>query len=98
VQTNVHIIRSDVEWDPEKAISNLRKHGIDFADAVSALGDDLAVTIPDDSPDERRFVTVGMDALDRVLVVVYAWRGDRMRLISARRATPRERRVYEEGP
>ena len=62
------------------------------------LGDDLAVTIPDDSPDERRFVTVGMDALDRVLVVVYAWRGDRMRLISARRATPRERRVYEEGP
>ena len=68
MQTNVHIIRSDVEWDPEKAISNLRKHGIDFADAVSALGDDLAVTIPDDFPDERRFVTVGMDALDRVLV------------------------------
>ena len=67
-------------------------------DAVSALEDDLAVTIPDDLSDEERFVTVGMDALDRILVVVYAWRGERVRIISARKATPQERRTYEEKP
>lgn len=91
----MHIIPSDVEWDPQKAYSNLRKHGVDFADAVSALQDDLAVTIPDDFPDEDRFVTIGMDALNRVLVVVYVWRDEQMRLISARKATRPERRAYE---
>jgi uncharacterized DUF497 family protein len=85
-----------VEWDPEKALSNLRKHEIDFADAVSALEDNLAVTILDNLSDEERFVTVGMDALDRILVVVYVWRSDRVRIISARKATPQERRTYEE--
>jgi uncharacterized DUF497 family protein len=87
-----------VEWDPEKALSNLRKHGIDFAEAVSALEDDLAVTISDNLSDEERFVTVGMDAFDRILVVVFAWRGERVRIISARKATPQERRTYEEKP
>lgn len=87
-----------VEWDPEKALSNLRKHGIDFAEAVSALEDNLAVTISDNLSDEERFVTVGMDAFDRILVVVFARRGERVRIISARKATPQERRTYEEKP
>ena len=85
-----------VEWEGEKAASNLKKHGIDFADAATVLFDDLAITIRDDSIDEEeRFVTVGMDALGRHLVVVYTWRAEVVRLISARQATRRERRRYE---
>ena len=83
------------EWDARKAASNLRKHGVDFADAAGVLYDELAVTIPAEGSDEDRFVTIGLDALGRLLVVIYPWRGDRVRLISARRATPRERRQYE---
>ena len=85
------------EWDPDKAASNLKKHGVDFADAATVLSDDLAVTILDDLSDEERYVTIGSDALGRVLVVVYTWRGDRVRLISARTATRRERRQYAGG-
>ena len=85
------------EWDLRKAASNLRKHKIDFADAVTVFEDESALTIDDDDPSEERFVTIGMDALGRVLVVVYTWRGEVIRLVSARRATPSERREYEEG-
>jgi uncharacterized DUF497 family protein len=85
------------QWDNDKATANLRKHGIDFADAVSVFSDDLAITIPDERFDEERFITVGMDAFSRVLVVVYTWRGNEIRLISARKATRRERKQYEEG-
>ena len=56
------------EWDPKKAAINLRKHDIDFADAVTAFEDELALTIDDDDPNERRFVTIGMDALALILV------------------------------
>jgi uncharacterized DUF497 family protein len=85
----------DCEWDPAKAKANLAKHGIHFADAVSALEDDRALTIRDPySEDEERWVTIGLDAVGRLLVVVYAWRGRRIRLISARQATPRERGQY----
>jgi hypothetical protein len=86
----------ELEWDPRKSNANLRKHGVDFADAGTVLHDDHAITIPDDDPGEDRFVTTGLDALGRVLVVVYTWRADRARIISARAATPRERRQYEE--
>jgi len=86
----------EVEWDANKAASNLRNHGVDFADAASVLLDDMALTILDDSVDEEdRFVTLGMDALGRLLVVVYTWREDTLRLISARPATTGERRRYE---
>ena len=85
----------EVEWDPEKARLNLQKHGVDFADAATALHDEMAITIPDNDPDEQRFVTLASDALGRVLVVAYAWRGARIRLISGRPATRRERRQYE---
>ncbi|MBE9125565.1 MULTISPECIES: BrnT family toxin [unclassified Coleofasciculus] len=85
------------QWDGDKAATNLRKHGIDFADAVSVFADDLAITIPDERFDEERFITVGIDAFGRVLVVVYTWRGDEIRVISARKATRRERKQYQEG-
>lgn len=84
----------DYEWDPQKAIINFRKHGIDFADAVSVFADELALTLRDLYPGEERFITLGMDALERLLVVVYTWRGDHIRLISARKATRHERITY----
>ena len=88
----------ECKWDPRKALANLRKHGVDFADAATVLHDEHAITIRDEGSDEEdRFVTLGMDALGRVLAVVYMWREDRPRLISARKATPRERRQYEGG-
>ena len=85
----------DAEWDGHKAESNLEKHGVDFVDAASVLYDELAETVPDDSAGEERFVTIGMDAFGRLLVVVYTWRGETPRIISAREATGRERREYE---
>jgi len=85
------------QWDKNKAATNFRKHGIDFADAVSVFSDDLAITTPDERFDEERFITIGLDALGRLLVVVYTWRGQKIRLISARPATRQERRQYEEG-
>jgi hypothetical protein len=85
------------EWDVVKARANFAKHGVRFADAVSALEDETALTIRDPvSTVEERWITLGMDALGRVLVVVYIWRGEDMRLISARVATRRERLRYEE--
>jgi len=85
------------EWDPRKAATNLRKHKVDFADAVTVFEDEFAVTIDDDEPKEKRFVTIGMDALARIIVVVYTWRGHHIRIISARKAGAEERRQYEEG-
>jgi uncharacterized protein len=85
----------DCQWDPAKAEANFTKHGIHFADAVSVLEDDLALTIRDSSSEEEeRWVTLGMDSLGRILVAVYIWRDERIRLISARLSTPQERRQY----
>ncbi|WP_250122278.1 BrnT family toxin [Chroococcidiopsis sp. CCMEE 29] len=67
------------------------------ADAVSVFSDDLAITIPDERFDEKRFITIGVDAFGRVLVVVYMMRDDEIRIISARKATRQERQQYEEG-
>ena len=91
----MHKIGVDVEFDPAKARANLRKHRVSFADAEQALRDPQAVTIEDpDSEGEQRFVTLGADTLGRILVVVYAFRGDRIRLISARKASKGEARQY----
>jgi uncharacterized DUF497 family protein len=69
-----------IEWDSRKAVSNLQKHGVDFADAVTVLDDDHAITVQDMlSAGETRYITVGMDAVGRVLTVVYTWRGDIVR-------------------
>ena len=70
---------------------------MDFAEAVTVFGDDLAITVEDSIPEEERFVTIGADALGRILVVVYTWRGEDIRLISARKATKDESREYETG-
>lgn len=85
------------EWDPGKAASNVHKHGVRFSDAAHVLEDAYAVTISDDSEAEERFVTIGLDPLARILVVVWAWRReDRIRLISARKATASERKQYRD--
>lgn len=84
------------EWDGQKAAANLRKHGVDFADAATVFADDLAITVPDGQSEEGRLVTLGTDALGRLLVVVYTWRGENVRIISGRGATRRERREYED--
>ncbi len=84
------------QWDKTKAASNLQKHGIEFADAVSVFSDELAITIPDNRFDEERFVTIGTDVLGRILVIVFTWRSEEIRLISARLAERRERKQYEE--
>mgnify|MGYP001814673512 FL=1 len=88
---------NEFQWDPGKARTNLAKHGVDFADAVGVFFDSLAITISDLHQGEERFVTIGMDFLARVLVVVFAWRGSQMRIISARRASRAERREYEDS-
>ena len=86
----------EVEWDAGKAAANLKKHGIDFADAALVLYDDLALTTRDlGDYGEERFATAGLDPLGRMLVVVYTWREQRARIISARPATPAERKRYE---
>ena len=84
------------QWDKNKAASNLQKHGIEFADAVSVFSDALAITILDNRFDEERFVTIGTDVFGRVLVIVFTWRSEDIRLISARLAERRERKQYEE--
>jgi len=88
-------IKMEIEWDSKKAISNLKKHGIDFADAVSVLDDERAITIPDDQPNEERFITIGVDFFSRILVVVYTRREARIRIISARKATAKEIKQYK---
>ncbi len=95
---NLYTILIDVVWDPEKANNNLKKHGIRFSDAEIILSDPNALTREDISTvGEQRFATVGIDAVGRVLVVVYTHRGEDIRLISARTATKGERKSYEEG-
>ena len=83
-------------YDPAKATANFRKHGVSFADAEGVFQDPLAVTQEDPDPEgERRFVAVGLGSAGELLVVVYAMRGEEVRLISARRATRKERKTYE---
>ena len=86
----------EFEWDPLKAEANRKKHGVRFADAVVVFEDPMALTIPDEHPEEERFITMGTDAVGRVLVVVYTWREDRLRIISARKASRSERAQYLE--
>lgn len=84
----------DYEWNDGKCRANVRKHGIDFADAVAVFGDDGLMIMEDEEPDEQRFVAAGLDGLGRLLVVVFTWRAERIRIISARRANPTERSAY----
>ena len=88
-----------LEWDARKARANFRKHGVSFEEASSVFFDPLSVTgdDPDHSVNERRLVTFGVSSLRRLLAVAHAVRGDAIRIISARRATRAERKLYEEG-
>jgi len=85
------------EWDPQKARANWLKHGVVFSDSVAVLEDEHALTMEDDHPHEQRFITIGTDALGRLLVVVYTYRQDSIRIISARKATQSEKRYFQEG-
>jgi len=87
----------EFEWDPDKASSNATKHGVDFAEAATVFGDPLELTLsdPGHSIDEFRFISLGRALSGRILVVSYTERDHRIRIISAREATPRERRQYE---
>ncbi len=86
------------EWDPAKAQANQRKHGIDFADAAVSLEDPNALVVPDpDADDEERYVCLGADPAGQLIVTVYTYRGETIRIISARLASPGERRRYEES-
>jgi uncharacterized protein len=86
----------EIEFDTDKARSNLKKHGISFAHAEQALRDERAITVEDDDTDgELQFVTLGMDALGRIIVVCHTPRQDRTRVISARKASKGEREDYD---
>jgi hypothetical protein len=89
----------ELEWDPEKAALNLRKHRISFEEASSVFGDPLAITFhdPDHSVGELRWLTFGISRSGFLLVVAHTPRRQRVRLISARRASRAERKIYEEG-
>jgi len=86
-------------WDPKKATSNLRKHGVSFHEATTALRDPLSTTgrDPDHSDEEERFIAFGLSSRQRLLVVGFAEREDTIRIITARLATKKERSIYEEG-
>lgn len=85
-------------YDPRKAVANFRKHGVRLADAEGVFSDPFAIHMEDpDAESEQRFVTVGMGSAGSVLVVAYAYRGSHVRVISARRASRKERKIYEEG-
>ena len=92
-------MNAEFEWEPEKAQSNFQKHGVSFAEAATVFFDPLSITVTDPrhSASENRFVITGLSYQRRHLVVVHSDRNDRMRIISARLATPAERKKYESG-
>ena len=87
------------EWDEDKARTNLRKHQVSFLEGATVFNDQFVATQPD--PDhslaEQRYIAMGRSVRGRILVVVFTERGDKLRLMSCRKATPRERKVYEEN-
>jgi uncharacterized DUF497 family protein len=90
--------RVEYEWDPEKDQENQRRHGVSFAEASTVFLDPLAATVPDErfAFDDFRFRTTGYTMSNRVIIVAHTDRGDRIRIISAREVTTRERRQYEQ--
>jgi hypothetical protein len=88
-----------IEWDPIKANLNLRKHGVPFEEAATAISDPMAVTGPD--PDhslyEERYITLGVSERGRLIVVSHTEEGETIRIISARRASKGEQELYEKG-
>jgi hypothetical protein len=95
VHTDVHILDTRWEWDVNKNILNIHKHGISFADTIGVFNDSRALTLDQIVRDELRHITIGMDAFDRVLVVVYTFANGTIRIISARKANRWEKNQYE---
>ena len=89
----------EFEWDNNKAITNLQKHGVSFAEAATVFGDPLSTTFPDPdhSIDESRFITIGLSTGGKIIILSHTDREERIRIISARKATRKEQRFYEEG-
>jgi hypothetical protein len=89
----------EFEWDPRKAVNNLKKHGISFTEAGTVFGDEFAITVsdPDHFDDEDRFITIGRSNRRRLLIVSHTDRADKIRIISARELTRAERKAYEEA-
>jgi len=86
------------DFDPKKDAANLKKHGVSLSEGDGVLNDPLAITVEDDSAEgEQRFVTIGMNVFGSLMVVVHTPRGDEVRIISVRKADPKERRAYEKG-
>jgi uncharacterized DUF497 family protein len=87
------------EWDPEKAATNVVKHGVSFEEAATAFGDALSITVfaPDHSEEEDRYVLLGVTYSGRLVVVIHTDRDETVRIISARLASKRERRIYASG-
>ncbi|NJM64648.1 MAG: BrnT family toxin [Acaryochloris sp. RU_4_1] len=89
----------EFEWNPQKSTKNFQKHHVSFKEAATVFQDALSVTFPD--PDhsigESRYVIIGLSCYGQLLVVAHAERGDRIRIISARKTTSKEQRFYEEG-
>lgn len=88
------VVYGDFEWDDAKAVTNHAKHGITFEEAAHALAGDPHALDVTDAVDPNRIVTLAMSPVARILYVVSTELGDRLRIISARRATPHERQVY----
>ncbi|MCJ7815577.1 MAG: BrnT family toxin [Xanthomonadales bacterium] len=94
----MHIIEMKITWDPVKAKSNRLKHRVFFSELEAVFYDPNAISIEDmDSIDESRFIVIGHDALGRLVVVVYTYRDTVIRIISARKASKTEQKVYEKG-
>jgi uncharacterized DUF497 family protein len=87
------------EWDPKKSDANIKKHGVSFHEASTIFGDPLSVTFndPDHSIGEHRYLTFGYSRTGQLLVVIHTEKHRKMRIISARRATRQERKIYEDG-
>lgn len=89
----------EFEWNPDKAVLNLEKHGVSFQEAATVFNDPLSMTFPD--PDhsigESRYVIIGLSRFGQLLVVAHTDRERKVRIISARKATRQERRFYEQG-
>ena len=93
-------MKVSVEWDPAKARTNLKKHGVSFQEASSVFDDLLFITFLDmeHSLDEERYITLGLSQRNRLLLVAHTDREETIRIISARTATRNERKFYEEAP
>lgn len=89
----------EFEWDNNKAITNLQKHGVSFSEAATVFGDSLSITFadPDHSINESRFITIGLSAANQMIILSHTDRDERIRIINARKTTRKEQRLYEEG-